>query len=294
MRACCLTYLYTCVDSDSDTPGPSVSVPKGVAMPPDISKSLRKYLPHLLQAQRDNLNEADTVQRLMKVFEDVLGYDALTEISREAQLKNKYIDIALKIDGVTRLLVEAKAAGVVLRDRHIEQAQSYASRNNFQWVLLTNGVAWNLYHLTFEEGIEYERAFAVDLSDAEKFGEAAELLAFLHRQAIRKGEHENFWQKHKALGPASIARALFHEGVLRLIRREIRREEGLLIDSEDLAAAIHGMLSPEAREQVGPLRIRKRRLRPSARAKKETGPEGSAATETEARDDATSTPTKDA
>lgn len=237
-------------------------------MPPDISKALKRYIPHLLQAQRDNMNEADTVQRLIKVFEDVLGYDSLSEISREAQMKNKYVDVALKVDGVVKLLVEAKAAGVVLRDRHIEQAQAYASRNNFQWVLLTNGVTWNLYHLTFEEGIEYERAFSVDLSIPEKLGEATQFLAFLHRHAIKKGEHEEFWLKHKALGPVSIARGLFHESVLRLIRREIRREEGLLIDSEDLAAAIHRMLSPEVREQVGPLRVRRRRAQTGTRTRK--------------------------
>jgi hypothetical protein len=153
-------------------------------MPPEISKSLKRYVPHLLQAQRDNMNEADTVQRLIKVFEDVLGYDSMSEISRETQLKNKYVDVALKVDGVVRLLVEAKAAGVALRDRHIEQAQGYASHNNYQWVLLTNGVNWNLYHLTFEEGIEYERAFAVDLSIPEQFNSSAELLAVLHRDSI--------------------------------------------------------------------------------------------------------------
>lgn len=235
-------------------------------MPPDITKALKKYVPILLQAQRDNMNEADTVQRLIKVFEDVLGYDSLSEISREAQMKNKYVDVALKVDGVVRLLVEAKAAGVVLRDRHIEQAQSYASRNNFQWVLLTNGVCWNLYHLTFEEGIEYERAFAVDLSVLEQFNESASLLSVLHRVAIKKGEHEGFWQKRRALGSASIGRALFQEGVLRLLRREIRRNEGLLIDSEDLAKALHGMFSLEAREQIGPVKIRRKRTRsPKAR-----------------------------
>ncbi len=253
-------------------------------MPPDISRALKRYVPHLLQAQRDNLNEADTVQRLIKVFEEVLGYDSLTEISRETQLKNKYVDIALKVDGVVRLLVEAKAAGVTLRDRHIEQAQAYASRNNFQWVLLTNGVAWQFYHLTFEEGIEYERAFVVDLSDSETFGESAALLAYLHRQAIKRGEHEAFWQKHKALGPASIAKALFHENVLRLLRREIRREEGLLIDSEDLAAAVHRMLSPEAREQIGPLRIRKRRARAATRRKAAASDPASTSEETASND----------
>ncbi|MDP3936690.1 MAG: type I restriction enzyme HsdR N-terminal domain-containing protein, partial [Deltaproteobacteria bacterium] len=154
----------------------------------NIRRSLRKFLPHLLQAQEDNLNEADTVQRLIKVLEEVLGYDALTEISREAQLKGKYIDIALKIDGVVKLIVEAKAAGVTLRERHIEQAEQYASKNNFEWVLLTNGVVWNLYHLTFDEGIESVLAFSADLSSEGDFDAAAKSLALLNRQSIKKGE----------------------------------------------------------------------------------------------------------
>jgi hypothetical protein len=69
----------------------------------------------VLKAQEDNLNEADTVQRLIKVFEDVLGYDALSEISREAAIKDKFVDVALKIEGTIRVLVEAKSAGTTLR-----------------------------------------------------------------------------------------------------------------------------------------------------------------------------------
>lgn len=229
-------------------------------MPVDIRKPLKKFLPHLLQAQADNLNEADTVQRISKVFEDILGYDPLTEITFEAQMKNKYVDMALKVDGTIKLLLEAKAAGVTLRDRHIEQAQMYASRNNYQWVLLTNGICWNLYHLTFEEGIEYERAFTVDLSK-DDFDQAAQLLALLHRQSVRRGEHEDYWARKRVLSPASIGRALFTEEMLRALRREVRRQEGLLIDVEDLGNALHGMFSAEARELMGPMRIKRRRAR---------------------------------
>lgn len=90
----------------------------------DIIKPLKKYLPHLLKAQEDNLNEADTLQRIVKVFEEVFGYDVLTEVTREKQIRDKYVDLAIKIDGVTKLLVEVKAAGITLRDRHIDQADS--------------------------------------------------------------------------------------------------------------------------------------------------------------------------
>jgi hypothetical protein len=225
----------------------------------DIRRSLKKFAPHFLQARKDGLNEADTVLRLCRFFEEVLGYDGLQDISRETQLKHKFIDICLKIDGRIRLLIEVKSADQPLRDRHIEQAQTYASQNNFRWVLLTNGVEWNLYHLTFEEGIEYERAFVASLADDTSIDDAAQKLSILHKQSIRKGELDLFWEKATALCAGSIGKVLFSETVLRLLRRELRRETGQLIDTEDLAKSIHEMLCTEAREQIGPMRIRKKR-----------------------------------
>ena len=233
-------------------------------MATNIQKPLKKLLPFLLGAQEENLNEADTIQRLVKVFEQVLGYDAMTEITREKQIKDKYCDIAIKTDGVIRFLVEAKSAGMTLRDRHIEQAERYAAEGNIQWVILTNGVHWILYHLSFDEGIEYERVFSLDLT-TDSLDTATECLSLLHRQSIRKKALEAFWERQSALSPESIGKALFTDDVLRFIRRSIRKHEGILIDQEDLAKAIHDMLSPAARERVGPLRIRRRRKTRSGR-----------------------------
>ena len=226
----------------------------------DIRHSLKKLIPILLKAKEENLNEADTMQRLMMVFQDVLGYDPLTEITREMAVKSKYVDLALKIDGVIKLLVEAKAAGTDLRDRHIEQAKSYAAESNIRWVVLTNGVNWNLYHLSFEEGIDTILVFSLDLG-SDDLDKAAECLALLHEQNVRKGEHEEYWKKHTALDAQSLGRALYTDTVLRLIRREIRKREGILLDEEDLAKAIHDMLSEDAREKMGPMKIRRKRQR---------------------------------
>lgn len=230
----------------------------------DIRKALKKYTPILVKAQTDNLNEADTVQRIVKVFEDVLGYDALEEITREASIKDKFCDLAIKIDGAIKLLVEVKSAATTLRERHIEQAQNYAAHSNLPWVLLTNGVHWTLFHLTFDEGIEATVAFDADVNeDVEKAGE---FLSLLHRQGLVKGGLDEFWQHRSALSAASLGGALFTEQVLMLLRREIRRREGLLIDVEDLGAALHGLLSTEAREQLGPMKIRRKRAKRAAAA----------------------------
>lgn len=225
----------------------------------DIRKPLKKFIPLLAEARDEGLNEADTVLRLCRFFEEVLGYDGLRDISREAELKGKYVDVCLKIDGRVRLLVEAKAANVRLRDKHIDQAQSYASRNNYRWVILTNGIDWNLYHLTFDEGIEYEHAFEVTLAPDADLEQAASKLALLHKKSLGKGQLDEYWEMATALGASSIGKALFQERVLMLIRREIRRDAGVLIDREDLAKALHEMLTLEAREHIGPVKVRRRR-----------------------------------
>src|SRR3990170_7125927 len=188
-------------------------------MAPNIRRSLQKFAPQFLEAREKAVNEADTVDRLRNFFEDVLGYESTEDIKREAQMKHRFVDLCLKINGTIRLLVEAKAANVKLRDRHVEQAESYASRNNYQWVVLTNGVDWHLYHLTFDEGIEYEHAFIVSLDTDEALEDAAEKLALLHKKSIAKDELECWWKKTSALNPLSISRALFHEDVLKRLRQ---------------------------------------------------------------------------
>jgi len=225
---------------------------------PSIKGSLKKYVPFLLQAHEQNLNEADTAQRLVKIFEEVLGYDPMSEISREALIKSKYVDFAIKVDGAVKFLVEIKAAGVELRDRHTDQARSYAAEGNIPWVLLTNGTTWIFYHLTFTEGIELDRAFSTSLLD-DTGEQVCEYLGLLHRESIRKGLHEVFWQRRSALSPSSLGRALFNESVIGMIRRGIRKEEGISVDEESLVTALKDLFSADAREQIGPVKIRHRR-----------------------------------
>ena len=225
----------------------------------DIRRALRKFAPTFIAARDASLNEADTVLRLCKCFETVFGYDAIDDISREANLKNKFVDICLKIDGKIKILVEAKAASVKLKNNHIEQAQSYASHNNYPWVLLTNGVDWNLYHLTFGDGIDYQLAFSVSLKDEDGIDQASEKLAHLQKLAVKKGGLDEFWESSTAMSAGSIGKSLFTETVLGALRKQIRKDCKILVDHEELADALHEMLTIDAREQIGPMKIRRKR-----------------------------------
>ena len=244
-------------------------------MAQNIRPAVRKFARLFREMRESKVNESDTVARLRDFFEDALGYDSITDISSEIEMKGKYVDLCLKINGNICMLVEAKAAALDLRVRQIDQAKHYAAENGFRWVLLTNGVEWNLYHVSFDEdeGIEYDPAFVVSLAD-EKLDSAIEHLGLLHKRSLSKGSLEKFWERKSALCAGSIGKAMFHENTLKTLRREIYRLCEVRIDPEDLAAALHNMLSQESREEIGPLRIRKTRRRPvkPPTEKKKTAP----------------------
>src|SRR5438477_11447085 len=109
-----------------------------------LLNKLRKFADAFREARDRGANESDTVMFLVKFFEEVLGYESLKgEISKEVCIKEKYCDVALKIEGTVRILVEGKAASVKgLIDKHIDQAENYASKAGIRWVILTNGVEW--------------------------------------------------------------------------------------------------------------------------------------------------------
>jgi predicted type IV restriction endonuclease len=224
----------------------------------DIRRQLKKYIPYLVEGNTNNLNEADTVQRLIKVLEEVLGYDGMSDITRESLIKDKYVDIAVKINGQTVFLIEAKAGGVELRSKHIEQAQNYAAHGNIKWVLLTNGLHWILYHLTFDDGIEYDKAFDITVSD-ENFDHVCRSLSVLHKKCVASDGLMHFWEHRVALSFQSIGQAIFTEDVLNAIRRELRKKIGVRVEEDALVNSINSMFSVEARERIGPPRIKRKR-----------------------------------
>jgi len=228
-------------------------------------KQLQKYADVFRDARDRGTNEADTVMYLVKFFEEVLGYDSLKgEISGELQVKNQYCDLALKIDGTVHILVEGKAASVKgLTAKNIDQAETYGFKSGIRWVLLTNGIEWQLYHLTFaeNEGITHERAFEANLLD-ELAVDPASLwakLSMLSRYAVQKDLLEDYWEHKKVLSPASVVRALFSLKVLTEVRRELNRGAPARLDFQDVFAAIRDALSKEALLSAGEITLPKKR-----------------------------------
>jgi len=231
-------------------------------MTKELKKGLKKYTDIFCEAQEKGKKEADLVMYLVQFFQEVLGYDIFKEISKEYQIKGKYCDIALKIKGQTEILVEAKQPGLRLTDKHIEQAEIYAMKSGTKWVLLTNGIDWRLFHLSFDEegGIESSLVFKTDL--LKKFQEnpndVIEKFMLLQRRSFIKGELEKYWKKKIMLIPISLSKALFTEDVLKAIRKEINRGAEIKVGIEDIVRALKNMFDKEVLADMV-IKIRKKK-----------------------------------
>ena len=231
-----------------------------------IKKALQQYAQVFQDGRERNVNEADTVMYLVRFFTDVLGYDLFSEITKEFQVRERYCDIAVKVKGQVRFLIEAKAMPLALSDRHIEQAENYASRSGIEWVVLTNGTSWRLYHLTFEStGIEHDLAFDVELIPESDLEEVWEHLELLSRKRVVSGALEEFWAHKKTLSPMSLMKALFTEEVLARIRRELRRKSDVRLELTDIAASLRRLLNPEVLTEDIKIRKARKKRKPAAK-----------------------------
>ncbi len=228
---------------------------------------LKKYAQVFKEAQERDLNESDTVMYLIKFFEDVLGYNSLSgEISKEVSIKDRYCDFGVKLNGEYKFLVEAKAAGnKTLRAKDIEQAENYGSRSGIRWVLLTNGIEWQLYNLSFNEtdGITHDLLFNLNLPDNidTDINAIWNCLGLLEKNNVLNDSLEDFLNHKKALSPQSLIRTLFTEDVLTVIRRELNRSGEVRLDFEDIIASIKDVLSKDAIMAAGDIGFKKSKKR---------------------------------
>src|SRR5262249_17326920 len=256
--------------------GPQHGV-RPMALDKTVLNQLRKFAAAFRDARDRGVNEADTVLFLVKFFEEVLGYDPLKgEISKEHQIKDRYCDLALKIEGTVNILVECKSAGnKELRDKDIDQAEGYAAHAGIRWVLLTNGIEWRLFRVNFaeNEGITHDLAFVANLveeTEADPEGLWGKL-SLLSRYAVQKDLLEDYWAQKKVLRPASVVRVLFGHEVLVRVRRELNRDAPARLDLQDVFNAVRDVLSKEALLAAGDISLPKKRKK-KKKAAKAAGP----------------------
>lgn len=103
----------------------------------------------IFELKNSDVNEAVTRSNLIDPLLKFLGWDIhdFMEVEQEKQvISRNVVDYALKIDGISKLYIEAKKINDDLTDiRNISKAISYTNDDGIEWCLITNGDKLNLY-----------------------------------------------------------------------------------------------------------------------------------------------------
>jgi predicted type IV restriction endonuclease len=244
--------------------------------------AIRRYQKVLESAKKRDVNESDTSVIVKDMLSDILGYDKYEDITTELAVRSTFCDLAIKVKGRLQYLIEVKSIGTDLKDNHLRQAIEYGSREGVEWVLLTNGAVWQAHRIRFEQPIDHDLVFEVNLIDGvEKPSEIVEKLYLISKDAGNASQIDLYWKHKEATSRYVVAQLLLGELSLAMLRRQLRTLfPGLKVAEAEIDRLLRvEVLKREALEgdkAVAAEKIVRRAARRRARARNERALEGDA------------------
>lgn len=252
------------------------SVPKKVSE--RLISGIKRFQPVLASAKSRDLGESDTVTIVNDMLADVFGYDKYSEVTSEFAIRSTFCDLAIKLDGTLQTLIEVKAIGLDLKDAHAKQAVDYAANQGVDWVLLTNGISWRVYHIIFAKPIDQELVIDIDFCALNPRSDSdLELLYLWCKEGWQRSVLGEYHTQKQALSRFFLGAMVLTDPVLEVIRRELRRmSPDVRIETEQIRAVLsaevlkrevmEGDKAEEARKKIA--RVANKSLRAASQKEK--------------------------
>lgn len=211
-----------------------VNIPQRVSN--RIMKEIPVYRKILVNAKDRDINESDTVTIVTDILSRIFGYDKFTEITSEKAIRGTYCDLAVKLDGKIKYLIEVKAIGLNLKENHLRQAVDYGIHDNIPWVILTNGINWEIHRIKFDRPVDQELVCMFDLTALNpRKPEDQEKIYLLCKEGIAKAAIEEFHDHVQMVNRFMIGAICLNKPVVDVIRRELKRlSPSLKVENEEI------------------------------------------------------------
>jgi predicted type IV restriction endonuclease len=205
-----------------------------------IKAGLPKFQKVLGIAKDRDLNESDTVSIITDILAEIFGYDKYLEVTSELAIRGTYCDIAVKLGDKFQYLIECKAIGTELKENHLRQAIGYGANKGIQWVVLTNGIDWQVYRLRFEQPIAWDLVARFDLSTISIRNERdMEKMLILTKEGVEKGAREELFEKTQCVNRFMAAALILSDSVVSSLRREFKKlSDGINVEEAEIVALL--------------------------------------------------------
>lgn len=205
---------------------------------------LRTVLPKFQKvlgiAKARDINESDTVSVINDMLSDVFGWEKYSEITSELAIRGTYCDLALRIGDKFEYLIEVKAIGIDLKEMHLRQAIGYGANKGIQWIVLTNGVQWEIYRLRFEQPIQWDVVARINMETVNLKSESDfEKLLLLTKEGVEKNAREELYEKTQCINRYVVSQMILSEPCVSLLRRELKKlSEGINVEEDEVKSII--------------------------------------------------------
>jgi len=204
---------------------------------------IKKFKPVLSAAHENKENESNTVIIITDMLSEVFGYAKYTEITSEISIRGTFCDLATQIEKKIQTLIEAKAIHYDLNSAHVTQAVAYAATKSVEWVMLTNGIIWQVYKVIVDKSVDHEKIVEIDFLNLDHHDtDQLEMIFRLTKEGWAKSALSDYYDQRQALSKYSIAAVLSTDSVLSAIRKNLKL---LSPDTKITAEQIQSVLEKE-------------------------------------------------
>jgi len=232
---------------ETSTQKPSSTSPKWeTAARERMKAAIKKFNKPLADLVARDANEGDTRLLVTDMLCEGFAFDKYSELTTEYRVKGEFADYGIRVDKDLIAFLEVKRVATKLAAKHLRQVETYAVNEGVEWVILTSGVVWQVYHITGGLPIVVDLALDVDLFGEETLAQKANQLYYLTKESLKRRQIDSLWQAKRATSPKSLARVLCSENVVTAIRKELKRTTGQSVTDPEVVRLLNAtVLRPE-------------------------------------------------
>jgi hypothetical protein len=230
----------------TDAPAKPATTKWELAARERVRGSLKGFIKPLQDMLNRDANEGDTRLIVTDLLCDTLGYDKFEDLTTEYMVRGEFADYGVRIDKQMIAFIEVKRASTKLGVKHLRQVEMYAVNEGVEWVVLTNGAHWLVYHLTAGLPVTIDLVLDIDLLGVHTLPQKADRFYFLSKESLKHRQIEDVWRQKAATSPKALLDVMLSASVLEEVRKELWRRAGYRVETADLARMLRSsVVNPE-------------------------------------------------
>jgi hypothetical protein len=162
----------------------------------------------------------------LDLLSELFGYDRYSEITSELDNKESVFDFSIQTEGQPRMLVRVSPIGMAPDDRYLLATAQYAQMNGVDWIIMTNGIAWQVHHVedVGANAPETPVVLAFDLLQMQP-GRDAHLgtIHLLTREGHEKAGLSHFKLRLEMTNRHYLGAMVLSDAVVASVRRELQK-----------------------------------------------------------------------